>query len=73
MRVGFVNAVGPCETSVGDGFEYPNRGFATTKPQWYEFHFLARWYDANKPAETLELRSTPLRIEFRPSVEELIG
>ena len=45
----------------------------STKPQWYEFHFLVRWYDANKPAETLELRSTPLRIEFRPSIEELIG
>ncbi len=45
----------------------------TTEPQWYEFHFLVRWYDATEPTEILELRSTELRIEFRPSIEDVLS
>lgn len=44
----------------------------TTEPQWYEFQFLIRWYDSKKPTEIFELRSGVLRIEFRPSIEDLI-
>lgn len=44
----------------------------TTEPQWYEFHFLVRWYDATKPTEIFELRSIELRIEFRPSIEDVL-
>lgn len=45
----------------------------STEPQWYEFYFLVRWYDSAEPDRTLELKSTKLCIEFRPSVEALLG
>lgn len=45
----------------------------TTKPQWYKFQFRVRWYDATKPAKILELRSPELRIEFQPSIEDLLA
>ena len=46
----------------------------STKPQWYEFQFLVKWYsaNANNPDEIFELRSDTLRIDFKPSVEELL-
>ena len=45
----------------------------TTRAQWYKFQFLVRWYDATKPAEIVELRSPELRIEFQPSIEDLLA
>ena len=44
----------------------------TTRSQWYEFQFLIRWYDTTKPTKIIELRSPDLRIEFRPSIKELL-
>jgi|GEM_PF-4036956 len=45
----------------------------STEPQWYEFYFLVRWYDAQRPQEIFELKSAEGRIEFRPSVEDLLA
>lgn len=44
----------------------------STEPQWYEFEFLVRWYDARHPDKPQELRSTKQRIDFLPDVTDLI-
>ena len=45
----------------------------TTEPQWYELQFLVRWYDSTKPIEIYELRSDEVRIEFKPSIEDVLN
>ncbi len=46
----------------------------STEAQWYRICFIARWYDARKPAATLnEVRSPEARIVFRPDAAELLS
>ena len=44
----------------------------STTPQWYEFQFLIRWYDSNKPAEIHDLITGKSKIEFKPGIEDLL-
>lgn len=44
----------------------------STQPQWYQFHFLVRWYDVARPNEQQSLRTPDLRVEFKPDVEDLL-
>jgi hypothetical protein len=44
----------------------------TTQPQWYQLQFVLRWYDARHPGEMRELRSSPWRTEFEPTIEDVI-
>lgn len=45
----------------------------SSEPQWYEFYFLVRWYDLANSGDIRELRSSPLRVEFKPGMEDLLG
>jgi len=42
------------------------------QPQWYRVEFVARWYDGRQPGTSRETRSAPVRIEFRPGIEDLL-
>jgi hypothetical protein len=45
----------------------------STEPQWYEFELVIRWYDVKRPDEIRELVSPVQRIEFLPSIEDVMG
>ena len=44
----------------------------SSAPQWYEFEFVVRWYDARQPKQVHQLRSAGGRIEFLPDVTQLM-
>lgn len=44
----------------------------STEPEWYEFQFIASWYDAETPEVVHRLPSQIGRIEFRPDVREVL-
>ncbi len=44
----------------------------STKPQWYEFEIVIRWYDVKRPGDIREIVSPVQRIEFLPSIEDTL-
>lgn len=39
-------------------------------PHWYEFRFLAEWYDTKDPSEVMTTLSATQRLEFPPDAAE---
>lgn len=44
----------------------------SARPQWYQLQFVLRWYDARRPDEIRELRSPQWRVDFEPTIEDVI-
>ena len=44
----------------------------SAEPQWYDFEFVVRWYDARRPTDIHELRTPKQRIEFLPDIADVL-